>query len=250
MSSRPRWTPVVLVVALAALPFACAPPDNTSSLLGGGPQGGGAPPGSTSYTGTGPQGQPVGQAPSSSGSSTLPPPTSTSSAPPSSSASGPPPPTSGTADASAPAADASSGTGSDAGAEGDATQVLVDASAPEVSSPDPGPPPVDASAPDVASSPVDTGTDTGSLHVDSGSDTGTATGVDATAPSGSCGNPQCETDDQGDCFCTAQVGADNYQLGCNPDGTCACFLNEAISNGNVDQPGVCQDLAAAGRLFV
>jgi hypothetical protein len=85
---------------------------------------------------------------------------------------------------------------------------------------------------------------------DSSQGTGTPD-TSAPAPPGSCLNPQCSTDDQGDCFCLA-TGDDgqNYQLGCNPDGDCACFLNDNISNSNVEEPGVCNDLAAASQLFI
>jgi hypothetical protein len=71
-----------------------------------------------------------------------------------------------------------------------------------------------------------------------------------TGPLGSCGNPQCDTDDQGDCFCTAQVNGQTYQLGCGPTGNCACFVDQQISNSNIPTSPVCSDLSAASQLFV
>jgi hypothetical protein len=242
------WLERTLLFAslLVSLPVACTGQD-PSSLLD--PGGTGRPPLSAPGGGGGPQGEPTPSSPPSAQPSSTPTslPTSTGTAPtpppPDASVPQPPPP--------APTADA-----------GEAPPPDVDAAPPDDGS-TLGPPildsspanaPVDGSpAPTAdASSPADT-----SVQDSSSTDTTTPTpvsddagGSDAFAPLGSCANPDCSTDDQGDCFCTAQVNGQTIQLGCGPDGTCACFLDQQLSTNTVSDPGVCNDLSSASQLFV
>jgi hypothetical protein len=85
------------------------------------------------------------------------------------------------------------------------------------------PPPFDASAP----------------TRDASAPTRDASAPPAQGPPGTCDNPICGADGQGDCGCFAHdTNGNRVELGCSAE-TCACFTNGQETSDATSVPGVC-----------